>query len=62
MKLSQVKENMHKQVRYDGSTYKLTHCVMSFNGITKKFSYSVILLDKNKNSTVQAPLEKVETL
>ncbi len=45
MKLSEVKPNMHKQVRYDGSKYKLTHCVLSFNEITKKFGYSVILLD-----------------
>ena len=62
MKLSEVKPNMHKQVRYDGSEYKLTHCVLSFNEITKKFGYSVILLDKNKNSTVQVPIDKVEVI
>ncbi len=62
MKLSEVKANMHKQVRYDGSIYKLTHCVMSFNEITRKFGYSAILLDRNNNSTAQVPLEKVELI
>lgn len=62
MKLSEVKRNMHKQVRYNGSIYKLTHCVMSFNEITRKFGYSAILLDRNNNSTVQVPLEKVELI
>lgn len=62
MKLSEVKSNMHKQVKYDGSKYKLTHCVMSYNEFTHKFGYSVILLDKNKNSTIQVPIEKVEVI
>ena len=62
MKLSDVKKNMHKQVHYNGSVYKLTHCVMSFNEITRQFGYSAILLDKNKNSTIQVPLEKVELM
>lgn len=53
---------MHRLVKYDGSEYKLLHCVMSYNEHTKKFGYSLILLDKNRNSTIQVPIDKVELI
>lgn len=62
MTLSEVKPNMHKKVIYDGSVYELRSCVLWLDEKIKKFKYSVVLLDKNKNSTVDVPIEKVEVI
>jgi hypothetical protein len=62
MKLEEVKRNMHKSVMYDGSVYRLQSCVMWLDEKSHKFKYSLILLDKNKNSTVDVPIEKVEVI
>lgn len=60
MKLEEVKRNMHKKVLYDGSVYELRSCVLWLDEKNREFKYSVVLLDKNKNSTVDVPIEKVE--
>lgn len=62
MKLEEVKRNMHKSVMYDGSVYCLQSCVLWLDEKNHKFKYSVVLLDKNKNSTIDAPIEKVEVI
>lgn len=62
MKLSEVKKNMHKSVLYDGSVYWLGSCVMWLDEINQKFKYSIVLIDKSKNSTIEAPIEKVEVI
>lgn len=62
MKLSEVKGNMHKNVLYDGSIYLLRSCVMWLDEINQQFKYSLVLIDKSKNSTIEAPIEKVEVI
>lgn len=60
MELSEVKKNLNKKVKWDGGEYILTGCVLSQDLYTKELKYSAVLLDKNKNSTVQVPIERVE--
>lgn len=60
MELSEVKKNLNKKVKWDGDEYTLTSCVLSQDLYTKELKYSAVLLDKNKNSTVQVPIERVE--
>lgn len=62
MKLSEVKFNMHKNVLYDGSVYYLQSCVMWLDEIKREFKYSLTLIDKNKNSVINAPIEKVKVI
>ena len=62
MLLSEVKPNMHKNVIYDDSIYYLHSCVMWLDEKANKFKYSLVLLDKNKNSTIDVPIEKVSVL
>lgn len=62
MKLSDVKPNMHKSVLYDGSVYWLRSCVLWLDEKDREFKYSLILVDKNKNSTIDVPIEKVEVI
>lgn len=62
MKLSEVKSNMHKNVIFDGSIYYLKSCVMWLDEKNAEFKYSLILIDKNKNSSVDVPIEKVEVI
>ena len=62
MKLSEVKPNMHKSVMYDGSVYWLQSCVLWLDDRHCEFKYSLILIDKNKNSTIDVPIEKVEVI
>ena len=60
MELSEVKKNLNKKVKWDGGEYTLTGCVLSQDLYTQELKYSVVLLDKNKKSTVQVPIERVE--
>ena len=62
MRLEDVKKNMHKSVLYDGSKYTLMSCVLWLDEKACKFKYSLVLLDKNQNSTVDVPIEKVEVI
>lgn len=62
MTLAEVKPNMHKNVLYDGSVYRLQSCVLWLDEKKHKFKYSVVLLDKNQNSTIDVPIEKVEVI
>lgn len=62
MKLSEVKKNMHKSVLYDGSIYYLQSCVLWLDERDREFKYSLILVDKNKNSTADVPIEDVEAI
>lgn len=62
MKLSEVKPNMHKNVLFDSSVYWLQSCVMWLDEQNYEFKYSLILVDKNKNSTIDVPIEKVEVI
>ena len=62
MKLSEVKNNMHKPVIYNGAVYYFSSCVMWLDERNNEFKYSLILIDKNKNSTVQVRIEKVEVI
>lgn len=62
MKLEEVKRNMHRSVSYDGSIYYFQSCVLWLDERNGEFKYSLILIDKNKNSTVDVPMEKVEVI
>lgn len=62
MKLSDVKPNMHKNVLYDGGLYFLSSCVLWLDEQNRSFKYSLVLLDKNQNSTIEVPIEKVEVI
>lgn len=62
MILSEVKPNMHKNVLYDNKKYLLESCVMWLDETGNEFKYSLVLIDKNKNSTVHVPIEKVEVI
>ena len=62
MKLNDVKPNMHKNVLYDGGLYFLSSCVLWLDEQNRSFKYSLILLDKNQNSTIEVPIEKVEVI
>jgi hypothetical protein len=62
MKLSEVKQNMHKSVLFDKSTYCLQACIMWLDEKNGEFKYSLNLLDKNKNSIITVPIEKVEVM
>ncbi len=60
MELAEVKKSLNRKVKYEGGEYVLTQCVLMQDVYTKEFKYSAVLLDKNKNSTVQVPIERVE--
>lgn len=60
MELKDIKKNLNKKVEWDGSEYTLTACVLAKDARTNEERYSAVLLDKNKNSTVQVPLERVK--
>lgn len=60
MLLSEVKENMHRDVLYDGTVYQLQTCVLWLDELSCEFKYSVTLIDKNKNCVIYAPMEKVK--
>lgn len=62
MKLSEVKRNMHRNVIYDGSIYYFQSCVLWLDERDREFKYSLILTDKNKNSTIDVPMESVEVI
>lgn len=62
MKLSEVKRNMHRNVIYDGSIYYFQSCVLWLDERDREFKYSLILIDKNKNSTIDVPMESVEVI
>ena len=62
MLLADIKKNMHKNVSYEDSVYYLDSCVMWLDELNHEFKYSLILIDKNKNSTVQAAIEKVKVI
>lgn len=62
MKIEDIKPYMHKYVMYDGSVYWYQSCVLWLDEKNCEFKYSLILVDKNKNSTVDAPIEKVEVI
>ena len=62
MKLSQVKKNMHKNVLYDNGVYLLRSCVLWLDEKNCEFKYSLNLLDKNKNTVLTVPIEKVEVI
>lgn len=62
MQLAEVKKNMHKSVLYDGSVYRLQSCVMWLDERDGAFKYSLILIDKNQNSTIDVPIERVESI
>lgn len=62
MKLSEVKKNMHKSVMFDGSAYFLSACEMWLDEKENEFKYALVLIDKNQNSTVTVPIERVETI
>ena len=60
MEISEIKKTLNKKVKWDGGEYVLKSCVLMQDVYTKEFKYSAVLLDKNKNSTVQVPIERVE--
>lgn len=60
MILEEVKRNFYKPVIYNGVEYTLTECILKLNKETRQFVYSLTLLDKNQNSTITVPMEKVE--
>ena len=62
MNLSEVKQNMHKSVLFDKGAYYLQSCVMWLDENSGEFKYSLNLLDKNKNSIIILPIEKVEVI
>lgn len=62
MMLSEVKKFMHKPVMYNGSVYTLNSCVLWLDEKNNKFKYSLVLIDKNKNSTIDVLMEKVEVI
>ena len=62
MELSEVKRNMHKTVLFDGSEYYFKSCVLWLDDKDGQFKYSLILVDKNKHSTVDVPIEKVSVI
>ena len=62
MNLSEVKPNMHKKVIFDGSVYLLSKCIMWLDEKDCEFKYSLVLIDKNNNSAINAPIEKVEVI
>ncbi len=62
MELSDVKPNMHKNVMYNGDVYYFSKCTMWLDEKNREFKYSLVLVDKNKNSTIDVPIEKVEVI
>lgn len=59
MKLSEVKKAMILQspVEHNGILYVIYSCVLKFNHKTGDWYYRLELLDKNKNSIANVPLE-----
>ena len=62
MLLSEVKKNMHRDVLYDNSVYWLQSCILWLDENANEFKYSLVLIDKNHNSVINAPIEKVEVI
>lgn len=62
MTLADIKPNMHKNVLFDGSVYFFSKCVMWLDENSREFKYSLVLIDKNQNSTIDVPIEKVEVI
>lgn len=55
------KPNFLKQVKYNGTAYTLVGYKHEYIPRLRKAVQSVILLEKNKNSTITVPIERVET-
>lgn len=62
MEITEVKTNLNRIVRYRSNraeyTQRLTACIL--RKYNNKFCYFAELLDKNNNSVIIVPLEKVE--
>lgn len=59
MELSEVKKYFWKPVEYEGSVYVLSECILWLDRKARQFRYSCRLIDRNENSTICVPLEKV---
>ena len=46
--------------RYNGSEYRVYAFYLYADKITHRLKYSAVLLDKNGNSTITVPIERVE--
>lgn len=55
-------KNLNRKVIYDGSVYSLQRYVAWRDEATNKLRHALILLDKNQNSTIEVPIEKVEVI
>ncbi len=62
MDITEVKRNLNKPVKLDNTEYVLKECVMWLSEVDKEIKYSVTLIDKNGNSTLQTALERVEII
>lgn len=64
MEINDVSKSLNKQVLYKNrgevSEYKFTACIL--RKYNNKFYYTAKLLDKNNNSVIIVPLEKVEAV
>ena len=60
MKLTDVKPNLNKLVKYRGSTYTLSGCIIRKDK-SGNFVYSAEITDKNNNSVAIVRLEEVQT-
>lgn len=59
MKPTEIKKHLLKPVMYEGTQYIMTECILWVDPIKRKLRYSCTLLDKSKNCTVRAAVEKV---
>lgn len=62
MKKDEVSKFLNQKVIYDGSIYLLNRYVAWRDEVTNKLRHALILIDKNKNSTIEVPIEKVEVI
>lgn len=62
MEKEDVIKHLNRKVIYDGSVYMLWKYEAWRDGSTQKLDHALVLIDKNKNSTVHVPIEKVEVM
>lgn len=60
MKKEEIAKYLNRFVRWEGRQYKLLHYLAWRDERTDELKHSLVLLDKNGNSTVRVPAEQVE--
>lgn len=62
MEIKEIIPNLNKPVLYDGGRYTLITGEIKRSVYNGELSYSAVLMDKNKNCVIHAPLKDVQII